>query len=408
MDEHKFSSLYKGLFEAALTGGFRAIAEAAYLYFNRPIMLLDIDSNPLIQVPNQYIEDYVWDTLRAKKELASDFVWKFCREPLVQINHANNQAFFASKQPKGTLPRILAKVQANGTIQGFMAIICRTGHIDEDDLAAADIVVQAFSAEFRNRKDSSSDIDPLLKTIMAELFQGKQQYRDEFSTSKLLQNLNIKPNYCIAAIQISHVFGENSLLLKISKNIEKIFPEIYPTIIGNTIFLFITGISSQISYESFLNSITEKLGSAMHTQYLNVGLSNIFQNLSQLDKYKYQSEQCLLLGAKNSQEKNFFAYRDFVLTDIFSKIKTNMDPSHYLHPALTLLKKYDYQHNTKYFETLRMYITSICRTDKTIKALHIHRNSLIYRLNKIKEITGLDLSDKDTITHLLCSFYLIK
>jgi len=408
MDEKRFSILYKGLFEAVLKGGFHAIAEAAYLYFNRPIMLLNIESKPLVQEPNQFIKDYVWDTLMAKKDLSSDFTREYSQEKLVQIHHAHSKAFFLNMPPEGTLPRILVNIYLNGCIQGFMAIICPDGHIDDEDLTAADIVAQAFSAEFRNHKNSLADTNSLIKIVIADLFQEGFQQKDGPPTEKFLQNLNIKPKYCIAAIDLVHFFGEKSLLISISKTIEEKFHEIYSTIIDDTIYLFITGISGQIIFKEFLCYIRDGLHNVIAEQYFYVGISNIFQNLSQFDKYKYQSEQSLFLGRKGGQEGNIFAYCDFVLTDIFSKVKDNMDPIHYLHPALALLKHYDYQHNTQYFDTLKIYITSICSTNKTTKSLHIHRNSLIYRLNKIKEITGLDLHNENTIAHLLCNFYLIR
>ncbi|MBK5242741.1 MAG: helix-turn-helix domain-containing protein [Clostridium sp.] len=51
-------------------------------------------------------------------------------------------------------------------------------------------------------------------------------------------------------------------------------------------------------------------------------------------------------------------------------------------------------------------MTSIFNSTKTSKALIIHRNTLLYRLNRIMQLTGIDLDDTDTCTHLLLSFYL--
>jgi DNA-binding PucR family transcriptional regulator len=39
--------------------------------------------------------------------------------------------------------------------------------------------------------------------------------------------------------------------------------------------------------------------------------------------------------------------------------------------------------------------------------MNIHRNTLLYRLERIRQIAGIDLEDVNTCTHLLISFHLI-
>src|SRR5699024_3773535 len=46
--------------------------------------------------------------------------------------------------------------------------------------------------------------------------------------------------------------------------------------------------------------------------------------------------------------------------------------------------------------TLRVYLDSACNGPATAEVLHIHRTTLYYRLNRISELTGLDLADGTT------------
>ena len=45
---------------------------------------------------------------------------------------------------------------------------------------------------------------------------------------------------------------------------------------------------------------------------------------------------------------------------------------------------------------------------KTAEHLNIHRNTLIYRLDKFKELTNLDLSEGDDIYKLWLSFLILE
>ena len=57
--------------------------------------------------------------------------------------------------------------------------------------------------------------------------------------------------------------------------------------------------------------------------------------------------------------------------------------------------RYDKQNATNMVETLDCYFACNCNVSETAKALFIHRNTLIYRIDKIKSILGRDLKDSE-------------
>jgi len=61
---------------------------------------------------------------------------------------------------------------------------------------------------------------------------------------------------------------------------------------------------------------------------------------------------------------------------------------------------YDEQQNSQLIETLSAYFSSNGNTGVTAEKLKIHRNTLAYRLNRIAEITCLDLDDADVRLNL--------
>ena len=77
-----------------------------------------------------------------------------------------------------------------------------------------------------------------------------------------------------------------------------------------------------------------------------------------------------------------------------------------VNPALYALKAYDAQNKTDFYETLKVYLICERNLVKTASRLFIHRNSLVYRIRRICEITGLDLDDEQVRMHVLMSYYL--
>ena len=85
-----------------------------------------------------------------------------------------------------------------------------------------------------------------------------------------------------------------------------------------------------------------------------------------------------------------------------------MPRANYISPIITAVRHYDQKHSTDLFYTLDVYIKILCSTTETANKLHIHRNSLLYRINKIEEITHSSLKEYNTFMHLLISFYMME
>lgn len=74
------------------------------------------------------------------------------------------------------------------------------------------------------------------------------------------------------------------------------------------------------------------------------------------------------------------------------------------HPVLKQLQEYDKKHSSDYYLSLSAFLGEERNYQRTAERLHIHRSTLIYRISKILEMTGLDLEDADVRLHLLLSF----
>ena len=61
-----------------------------------------------------------------------------------------------------------------------------------------------------------------------------------------------------------------------------------------------------------------------------------------------------------------------------------------------LLDQLDALDGTNYVETLAAYLNCGRNVASAAKALHMHKNSLYYRVQRIEEAAGVDLSDEHT------------
>jgi DNA-binding PucR family transcriptional regulator len=90
--------------------------------------------------------------------------------------------------------------------------------------------------------------------------------------------------------------------------------------------------------------------------------------------------------------------------DLLDLISGNEALERFRHPALSVLSQYDLKKGTELYRTLQAHLRCSGNLKMTAAELFIHRNSLTYRMERIVELTGIDLSDSYTRFLLLASY----
>lgn len=78
------------------------------------------------------------------------------------------------------------------------------------------------------------------------------------------------------------------------------------------------------------------------------------------------------------------------------------------HRGVLKLYDLDCSQKTEYVETVYQYLSHDRNVLKTSQALFIHRNTLTYRLQKIKAYVDVEQSTPETLHYILFSVYMLK
>lgn len=103
--------------------------------------------------------------------------------------------------------------------------------------------------------------------------------------------------------------------------------------------------------------------------------------------------------------KDLIYFRDMGINQLMFMAEDPAVLETFCHDNLAVLEEYDREHNASLVETLYYDL----RTGGSIKAIAeatwAHRNTVSYRLNKIRELLNVDLNDADERTRLRMAFY---
>jgi len=394
-----YEGLQASLLNALIKGGYEELTLAAHEYLKLPVMITDADYNCLAHIPDEPLGDSLWDTIHENGRPSLQFIQILNDENIMQTGALQRAPFYLNWGSFSINPRIVGNIFIDDAIAGYLAVPCAS--CNEELLEKAGLICQALTIEFQRRNIKAGNIPDAWSMFLSRLMHGKIREPDELKQWLRHLNRKIKGDFCVVAAQPAEGAAEKPLLPFIQKSIERIDPGLHPVIFDDSIYLLIMNHATNQECLDQLDSVT----SALSSLGLRFGISNRFSDILQIEIYRDQALYALLDCLKTSDAKVQY-YSGCALKQLFGTVVQNLPEQSYMHPALNMLEVYDQKNGTDYLRTLSAYIVSMCNSLETVRELHIHRNTLPYRLDVIERITGINLSDPRTCAHLLCSFYI--
>ena len=81
-----------------------------------------------------------------------------------------------------------------------------------------------------------------------------------------------------------------------------------------------------------------------------------------------------------------------------------LSPKMFCHPDMEILRQYDAENHTFLEDTVYQYLINEENTMETARQLYIHRNSLLYRLDKIKSLTNINFKDPNDRIRMIFAY----
>ncbi|GEM_PF-420133 len=154
----------------------------------------------------------------------------------------------------------------------------------------------------------------------------------------------------------------------------------------------------------------EMLRKVCEVNDLSAGVSNAFDDLTHIHSHYEQARSAIRAGRLVSlylDDRYLYHFCDYAHVDMLDITNKQYNLLNFVHPSLMRLARYDREHGTELMDTLFIYLQNGCNTQRASKMLSLHKNTLLYRLGRIREILGFDLSSGEDQFMLQYSFRIL-
>lgn len=324
---------------------------------------------------------------------------RFWREGVIPaLNQSDEPVIISEMAEIGLGNRVAVSIRKNDEVLGYIWVSEVGRTLTKEDLtflkrAASKAKNQLLQLNMQKKKKERNYQDVLWQLITGDVTNLTKIKQD-------FDSIGIHSSMSFAIMIVSFDQLSDALYRKltyVAKTTQRVTVLIQTLDENQIIFLiaFSKSDNNQSDLKSFSETFLAQIFERFHLKPVQIGCGYPYSSY-QLIKQSYEEAKKVIQLKRMypTETKDVFFYHELGVlryvdllqrTDVFSAIGT--------HPALKRLQIYDIQHRTNLFETLEVILMKDSNMNEAAKELHIHVNTLNYRMKRIKEITDIEFKD---------------
>ena len=238
----------------------------------------------------------------------------------------------------------------------------------------------------------------------------KQYYDEKYDKNSFVKNIildNVLPGdimYRSRELRLSLDAKRHVFLIRCHKNSDVSIVDILLGMFPDKIKDFIIRIDDRdvavvreeredenIDVMQIANEIRDTIGVEAMVK-VSVGVSTLAENIQELSKAYREARIALEVGKVFDTEKNVISYDNLGIGRLIYQLPTTLCE---LFLNEVLKKESIDVMDSETIYTIQKFFENNLNVSETSRKLFVHRNTLVYRLDKIKKLTGIDLREFD-------------
>lgn len=217
--------------------------------------------------------------------------------------------------------------------------------------------------------------------------------------------------YCICTLRFPQDSGESEPLsdniisqnqfLHVRRCLRSHSPRHYVVIYNNTIVIICRS-NDPAAIHQFMDGLLVQLAPFYPHSGCRIGIGSVVSSLT----YLTDSCRCAIAALKMADfhQEVIFQYEDMGFFKILLSVNDTSLLISYMEKYLGSLIEYDRLHNSCYLETLHNYLLLNGSIQAIADTMYCHRNTVNYRVNHLKELSGCALDDMQTRFDYMTAF----
>ncbi|MDQ0201704.1 PucR family transcriptional regulator [Neobacillus ginsengisoli] len=288
--------------------------------------------------------------------------------------------------------------------------------LDELDQVCIEQARLVFSLELMRRKTAVDTEKRLRGNFVDELLSGLPLSKQEIMSKG--SQLGLKPE---AIWEVAIIEGEKE---EISRHIDKLNHTLAEESqkhhikshihwIGERLVLLLGSPSQEIPTQNpkkdTFNWREKLIPFIQHCSGIRIGFGEKVQ-LWDVQKSYVEAKKAVIFGMRLDNQKRVFTFEEIEMFHLLMDVSESVEMDKFVEKKIGKLNQYDQENGTDFVKTLYYYIYTRGSLLETAKHLFLHRNSVEYRVDKIRELFDIHTENsQERLVYFFCiSYHLFK
>ncbi|MBO1265518.1 PucR family transcriptional regulator ligand-binding domain-containing protein [Proteiniclasticum sp. SCR006] len=397
-------------------GGLRKICESLSSMIENPVVLMDKYWNVLhwdLQDDTHYDFENLLK-LEVQKSFAGEpFIetlppeFESLQKPLVRTLILEEQE----------IPFVLMPVSIGAVHHGYIMVLNTQKDLSDIDYIALENAAMSFALERIRNNELMRTKNRIRRDFFDDLLSGKIRDTENLQYLCEIHGLNPALSYTpmILDLEIFSSSSTDSLIDKKSFEDEKIkdtlrYLDHYKSdgnfvlhgFSQNTQIILFLGTNpkeflSIQEMKAIAEEVLRKTEENIPQISIKMGIGKTSKSLLDLHKSFREAQEALRLIHMTPSEKKIYHFDDFLVHHFLEENINELKMRHFFESTLGPIHDYDLKYNSELLPTLETWIANHFNIAETARSLFTHRNTILYRIDRISTILQSDLKESDEI-----------
>ena len=391
IDEATLVSAMRRILDALYANtGLQELVDVASEVFENPLFVNDTAFKILAMSHKTKFTD---ETLEEEKQLGyvyEENVNSMKRDRIMEKCHATDSIVYSERSDKNE--RWLFKsVKLHDIVVADVGIVDNNRPFREIDYELLERFSKIVAIEMEKNEFYKDNKGVMYSYFLADLLSGKVLNQKAIVQRARILNWKMYDWFQVAVV-IDHknLISEDKIQF-VAHEIRSIIADCRWTYWQNNLVLF----TSRPSKEIMTKAEREQFYTFLTNSGLSAGISMPFNNPVDTSRYYRQASRAVEAGVYANRGCGVFYYNDVIPYCVAQGLEKRNDLRDYCPESVATVLRYDAENGTELLTTLEQYLLHVDDPVSAARELHIHRNTLLYRINKIRELTEIDLRNGD-------------
>ncbi len=401
----------RGLFTQAIAGaGFEEMARAIAAGLGVPVLVEDRQFN-LLAAANPGPSCDVFDEIVAAGGTPVEALKTFEERGLTRSLRSEKAGIYLPGGSVHSIGRHIHPVAIGDEIHGFMSILEADGHLSDDVVARLAAAAIAIGVEFLKQGGVAESEQKMRRDFFRDLlFANYSMSQETLHRRASYLGYSLSSAYWAIVVEFDTVPSEDALpeqLKQLVSTLNALLSFRQALVVseaqGATILYPVKeGQPSLDKIKQLAETIRQKIGQTSPGWTVSMGIGMLYNDLLSIPKSYREAGHAVKIGRALKGSSQIHSFADLGIYRMLLQFASSRNPSEFFSEALERLLEYDQQADKELVKTLAAFLECNGNLTETSERLYIHRNTLKYRLERIRDITQIDLDDSENrlILHL--------